>query len=351
MRKLIVADVKSYNKSGRLLGHYLPVAQNYMELYNSYCSVIIAGGQIFGKYFKKDSYMPLPYEFVDSNNWFRNKLHVLMNCKYLFCCVSYEDVIVIQQSGLLTAILGIALFAKKKSNIYIISYDTDVISSFVGRMIYKWAKPKLKGVLCSHRHVAEAYKIASCIVPDYIYSKDSLCEFGQLQDKRYDIAIVGGIVPDKGVVEAAKYLVRTNHKVLIAGMADEQTSAELNEICSASQNVELRLGFISEGDFCTYIRDSRFCMLNYHGTYEDRSSGVALDILFNGTPIIGHRCKALNFIEEENMGYLYNSMDDIDWNVLKDIQRYKAYQQSISNYLLKQKRYRQNVMDFLGIKK
>lgn len=350
MKRLIIADVKSRNDKGKSFGHYVPVAHNYLDLYKEYCNIKIAGGPIYKSSFNNNEYFSLPYDFVPGLNWVRNKWRVLMNCRYLFKHTLKEDIIIIQESALVTAILGIALFAKNKRNIYLISYDTDAVSSFFKRIIYNCAKFKIKGILCPNKYVADAYKLPNCIIPDYIYTKNFINASVQIQNKKYDIAIIGGIVPDKGVVEAAKYLAKkTNYKILIAGRADEQTARELNNICILSQNIELRIGFVSADDYCTYIRSARYCMLNYQGCYKDRSSGVVLDIIFNGTPIIGHRCKALNFIENENIGYLFDHLDDIDWSILNDPQRYTTYLQGISNYLVKQKIYKKNVIEFLGI--
>ena len=306
MKRLVLADVKSQNDKGKSIGHYFSVAQNYLDLYSDCCQVKVAGGPMFKTRFNEKDIFQLPHDFIIGQNWLRNKWRVLMNCKYLFKHTSVNDIIVIQQSGLSTAILGIALFAKKKRNIYIISYDKDAVSSFAKRLIYQFAKQKIKGLLCPSRHVADAYCLPSCIITDYIYPfYTNKLSFVPFEEKKYDVAIIGSICHGKGVIKAAETLTQTNYKVLIAGKADKQLSEQLEKICLSSSNIELRLGFVSDDDYCKYIRAARFCILNYHGVYEDRSSGVVLDILFNGTPILGHRCKALMFVEKEDVGVLF----------------------------------------------
>lgn len=347
MKRLIIADVKSYNNKGKSTGHYFAVAQNYLDLYSDCCEVKVAGGPIFKTHFNDKDMFLLPYDFIPGENWLKSKWRVLKNCRYLFKHTLADDRIVIQQSGLSTAILGIALFAKKKRNIYVIAYDTDAVTSPIKKLIYKIAKRKIKGLLCPHEHVAKVYGIPNCIVTDYIYAKKVTEPSVTFENKKYDIAIVGSICHGKGVPEAAKVLAKTNCRVLIAGKADKQLADNLHEICDISKNIELHIGFISNEDYYRYIREARFCLLNYHGVYEDRSSGVALDIIFNGTPILGRRCTALNFVEKENVGLLYDDLEKFNFSDILKRENYCTYLNGITDYLKKQHKYKKKVVDFL----
>jgi len=350
MKRLIIADVKSYNNNGKSTGHYFAVAQNYQDLYSDYCEVKVAGGPIFKTKFDKKDLFLLPHDFIPNKNWLKSKWQVLMNCRYLFKHTLTEDKIVIQQSGLSTAILGIALFAKRKSNIYVIAYDTDAVASPIKKMIYKLAKHKIKGLLCPHEHVANAYGIPNCIITDYIYAKKEIVPVTTFENKKYDIAIIGSICHGKGVPEAAKVLTKKNCRVLIAGKADKHLADKLHEICDIANNIELQIGFVSYENYYKYIREARFCLLNYHGVYEDRSSGVALDIIFNGTPILGHRCTALNFVEEENVGLLFDDINKFDFSILLQKDNYSNYLNGITSYLTKQKEFMKNIIEFLNLR-
>lgn len=352
MKRIVIADVKSYNSNGRSTGHYFSVSKNYLDLYQGICPVIVAGGPIYQNFIEGKNYFCLPYDFVVGRNWVKNKWNVLMNCRFLFRRTTPDDIIVLQQSGLSTAIMGIALFATIRNNIYVIAYDTDAVSSSFKRLIYKMAKKKICGIICSHKSVAESYKLPCCIVPDYIYPfwkyRRAPLSF---QNKKYDIAIVGIISWDKGVVEAAEFLSKTKYKVLLAGKAaDNQLALKLKEICDSSKNIELHLGFIENEIYYNYIREARFCLLNYRGTYEERSSGVALDIIFNNTPILGRKCKALSFVEKFNVGYLYDDISKVDFNVIMDACAYDILLTNISKYLSKNESYRNQVAAFLRLK-
>ena len=351
MKKLIIADVKSSNNHGKCTGHYFAVAQNYLDLYQSVCEVKVAGGPIFATRFKKDNLFPLPYDFKSTKNKLLNKWKVLQNCRHLFRNTSIDDIIILQQSGLSTAIMGIALFAARKRNIYLIAYDTEAVTSFTKRLIYQFAKSKIKGVLCPNKSVADAYGISNCIVTDYIYPEDKKTIPIAYENKKYDIAIVGSIWPDKGVLEAVKCLSKTQYRVLVAGKGDKTITKQIEDICKSAENIELHIGFVKDEDYCKYIRQARFCMLNYRGVYENRSSGVVLDILFNGTPIIGHRCKALNFVENENVGILFDIIENFDFSITHNKNLYISLMDGITNYLYKQKLYKQKVIDFLSLHK
>lgn len=348
MKRLIISDVKSLSMDGKSVGHYFSLSQNYLDLYSDYFDVKVAGGPIYHQQFQKKDYFPLPNDFIEGENWFKNKLRVLKNCRYLFKKTDSNDIIIIQQAGLSTVLLGIALYAKKKSNICIIAYDTDAISSKIKKIICYFAKPKIKAIICPTDRILNAYKIKGCVVTDYIYAKKNVCTFIPYEKREYDIAILGRICAEKGVLEAAKYLANTKYKILIAGKPDKELISSINNICKSSSNIKLILDFISDEDYYNYIRHSRYCLLNYHGTYNDRSSGVVLDNLFNGTPILGHNCQALSFIKKEKLGYLFEHINDLDLDGIINKNMHEMYIRNIINYLQKQKMYKKKVIDFFN---
>lgn len=350
MKRLIIADVKSNNNHGKCTGHYFAVAQNYLDLYSKICPTIVAGGPIFKDNFKECQIFPLPFDSIVGMNPIINKWNTLNNCRYLFKSIQNNDVVVMQHSGASTTFMGIALFAKKKHNVFVIQYDTEAISTPLKRIIYHWAKRKIKGFICPSERITKAYDKEGCIVTDYIYPNEKTNIATPFENKVYDIAIVGSICPDKGVVEAVKQLAKTKLRVLVAGMADIKQTAVIKEICQSASNIELKLGFVSDNDYYGYIQKARYCMLNYHGVYEDRSSGVVLDILFEGTPILGHRCKALQFVEKEKVGLLFDNVANFNFDAINDKSLYTSLQKSIVCYLNKQKAYKEKMIDYLNLK-
>ena len=349
-QRLILADVKSLNIDGHSIGHYFSLAHNYLDNYASIFDTKIGGGPIYKTQFTPEVLFALPYDSLEKGNSIKNKWHVLKNCYYLFHKTTPKDIIVLQHSGASTTFLGIALLGRKKNNIYVIQYNTDALKSLFQRLIYRLAKKKIKGIICPSAKIGEAYQRPYCIVTDYIYPKSPDFfhqEKRSYKDKNYDFAVVGGIYPDKGVVEIANYLKGTKFTLLIAGAANTELSNQLKNIAESSENIELHLGFVSDNEYYNFIRSSRYCILNYHGVYSNRSSGVVLDILFNGTPIIGHQCNALQFVKDEKVGFLFKNIQDFNPEMFLHEQIYENYLRYINVFLLKQKDYRNRFINFI----
>lgn len=351
MKRIIIADVKSNNNNGRSTGHYFSLAQNYLELYNSICNVKIAGGPIYKTKFQDTDLFKLPYDNIVGENPIVNKWRALRNCYTLFRKTSKNDIIVLQHSGIITTLFGIFLFGSNKHNIYIIQYNTEAISSPQGRFIYRLTKRKIRGVLCPNDEVGKAYKIPYCVVTDYIYTEKKSTPIIGYKQKQYDFCIVGSIWPDKGVVEVAKMFSKTNYSLLIAGKpCNEEIKNELINITKNRSNIELRLEHIPDKDYYDYIQKSKYCILNYQGCYNNRSSGVILDILFNQVPVIAKRCNATTFIEKEKSGYLYNNIEEFNPNFVLNETIYNKYMNGIKSFLSKQEEYKQKIISFFNQK-
>lgn len=349
MKRLIIADIKSYNNNGKSTGHYYAVAQNYLDLFSDICDVKVAGGLIYQNKFSKNQLFALPNETGPNNSFFINKLNIIKNAYYLFHNTKYEDVIIMQKSGSITMFITIALFASKKRNkIYFIEYDTESINSKIKQIIYSIAKKKIRGIICPNKMVGNAYKIPYCVVTDYIYYKQNQVRLN-FSEKIYDFCVIGSIWPDKGVIEVADFFKNTNYKLIIAGKpCDNTIKNRLLSIAKECSNIKLHLDYISEDEYYKYIRESKYSILNYKGCYNERSSGVVFDMIFNGTPIIGHRCNAFKFIEDENLGILYKDIENIDLSKILKIDIYNSYINNIDDYLYKQAEYRDKLFNFLS---
>ena len=353
MKRLIIADVKSNNNKGRCTGHYFALAQNYLNLYQNECLVLVGGGPIYKSNFRKEDLFILPYDSISNKSGIHNKWKVLMNYHHLFSKTVPEDVIVLQMASAVTTFVGIILFAKKWNNIYCIQYSEDPLSSLIKRWIYKIARKKIKGTLCPNSRIGQAYTRPYCEVTDYIYPHyNQPLNHTTYHEKKYDFTIIGSIWPDKGVLEVAEQFAYTGHQLLIAGNTHDTSYANaLRKIAQKHKNIELHIGFISDNDYYQYIQQSRYCILNYQGVYVNRSSGVVLDILFNGTPVIGHRCNALKFIEEKHVGCLYDDIQNFHPDTVLNEIIYNQYITHIKNYLYQQKEYKKRVVHFLKLQK
>ena len=128
-----------------------------------------------------------------------------------------------------------------------------------------------------------------------------------------------------------------------------QIGEELQKVCRGAENISLHLGFVSNDNYDRWIYESRYCMLNYQGTYSERSSGVVLDVLFRGVPVVGHRCFATLFVENEGCGFLFDDVNSFTPADVLTEQKYIGFLGGIRSYLAKQKQYRRNVLDFFEL--
>lgn len=166
-----------------------------------------------------------------------------------------------------------------------------------------------------------------------------------------DFSIVGRISSEKGIVDVVKKLANTSFKILVAGNPQNQKiKSEIQEAALGASNIELRLEFITDTDYYKFIRQSRYCILNYQGAYaNDRSSGVVLDMLFNGVPVIGHRCSALKFVEDYGLGFLYDDIKNFNPSSVMNDSFYIDCRKSIINYIHRQKMHINHLKNFIKL--
>lgn len=350
MRRLIIADIKSFNNYGVQTGHYFSVARNYQELFRCDIEVKIAGGPIYKTGFNEDELLLLPYDYQAGDSEIKNKLRVIKNYKFLINHTTPDDVIVIQMSGASTVFLAMGVFPHiGKRTIYSIQYDNEVIDSKIKRLIYSIAKKRVKGFICPSEQIAQKYEKPYCVVSDYICSSD-YCEQSLLsyEEKEYDFLFIGRIVPEKGIPEALEFLVTQKCKVLVAGRpVNAEIENRIRDVVGTNPNFDLRLGFVDRSDYYQYIRKSRYCFLNYGGVYLNRSSGVVLDSIFNGTPVLANRCHAMKFIEEMGVGSLFGELQEIDIKRLLSVETYTQYLRSIPVFCERNKREKEILSSFI----
>lgn len=345
MKTIIVADIRSNVVNGRISGHIVPVARNYLEVLGSDFDVKIAAGPAILNSFGKNDCIVLPYNVCSKSA--KDKVKIFINFLVLLW-KARGKVIILQQASVSTSFIAIALFFWWSSKIYQIQYNTDALNSTAKRIIHKLAKRKITGTICPSERIGKAYGSSYCVVPDYLFSNQHI-EILPFSERTWDVGIIGGITANKGVVEAAETLSKTDYKVLIAGRICEPGLEEsLKWIASKGSNIDLRLGFLSDDDYCKFIHTSKYCILNYKGTYFDRSSGVVLDVLYNGTPVVGTRCEALNLVERSGTGCLYDDIREVKWESLFAENQYNMYLDSIRTFLDSQDGFVAKLKSYIG---
>lgn len=343
--RLIIADVRSTSTDGIAAGHYFTVAQNYLDLFGKEMDVRVAGGPVYGNRFG-DQLLRLPYDYVTGCTEARNKKAVFRNVRALLREAD-EDVVVFQCSAVATSFLGIALFKRKKTKVYMIQYSTEALNTPLKKGLYALCKHKISGVICPNATIGGAYGRPMCVVSDYI-SLGKMRTPVPYAQKQYDFGMVGLITADKGVIEAAKRLRNTPYRVLIAGrVQDAGLEKELREVCSGAANMVLRLEYLSEAAYDEAIRQCRYCILNYSPNYSLHSSGAVFDILFRGVPVVGSCCSALRMIKENGLGVTMDTIEGMKPEELLKEAVHESYVSRIAQYCKMQTQEQKKLLDFL----
>lgn len=347
MKRVIIADIDSrLSKKGLMGGHGLAVASMYSNIFEKVCDVKIAGGQGYAKHFK--NYVPLPSDARTGGNFIINKIRNLCNLYSLFRN-NADSTIILQSCAVLTAYIGIFLFKKKRTKLFMIQYESRTIRSPFQKLLYACIKKHVNGIICSIESVGNAFGRPYCLVPDYIYtgtfSHEEPIPYTQ---KTYDFCMVGLIFPGKGTEEAAEKLAGKPYQVLIAGAPyTEEVRLHLEKVAASCRNIHLCMGYQSDEAYHQHITRSRYCLMNYTDTYSERSSGVVLDALFRGVPVIARRCAAVRMVDEFNMGTLYEDLDMVSLDSQFSETQYEEYLRNIARYKEAHKAYEEALIRFV----
>lgn len=345
-KRIIIADINSRCSNGVLTGHGLAVAKNYAALCDEETEVIVAGGPAYAPYFPHA--LILDYDADAALSAQENKRRNLHNIRQLFRLCPH-DTIIFQSCAVATVFLGIALYKPKTCRVLMIQYNTMGLDSFLKRALYRLAKPRIHGIICPEPAIGQAFGLPYCQVPDYIYTASEKPQPPKsYHEKKYDFCMLGIISRDKGMIEAAAKLAGSPYRVLLAGRpADAAVEQELRVIGSAAENIEMHLRYIGNEEYIDFIRDSRYCILNYSGAYSEHSSGVVFDMLFNGVPVVGRRCRALSFVEEYKIGTLFHQVESWNPRQLMSEELHRQLCRNISTYYHTHEKYRRMLMAFL----
>ena len=351
MGRVIIADLKSNNNYGVCTGHYYALAENYRDVFSTYCEVKIASGPIYLKRFKKEEMLLLPYDYIAGESKIKNLVRMFLNARFLFKQVRKDDVVIIQQSQPAMILFVLLLSFWGQCRLYQIQYSDEPMQRPLFKMMMKLFRKRIAGLICPNDIVGKAYCVPYIVVPDYIYvEREKTNKNTDFSKKKYDFAVVGRITSAKGVAETVKNMLGKDYSLLVAGTdQDKVFDQTLIDAATRSGNVKLDLSYISEEDYDNYIKSSRYCILNYQGYYAERSSGVVLDTIFRDVPVVGRKCRALQFVEDNKLGFLYDDINEFDFSKLLDEKMYASYLESIKVYKMEMLNYQKKLAVFLNI--
>ncbi len=327
--KLLFADLQSCSSNhGQSIGHFTALAARYVRLLRDYCYVTIAGGPVYQRYFNDDNLYCLPCDTSPAMSSGQSLLAMVKNAWRLFRKAK-NQIIILQYAKPFSNHIAV-LLAYRKCNLYLIQYSTNGIDTPIKRLIWRLIRHRVKGIICPNEEIGRAFGIPYCVVSDYIYIPEEEC---MRDEKKYDICLVGRITGAKGVTEAVRRLRNTRYKVLVAGLPQtRQIGMTVFEACKDVANIDLRLHYLSDNDYRECLRMSRYALLNYSDWYSVSSSGAVLDALFCKVPVIGRRCKTLQFIEDRGLGMIYDDINSFDFSRCCDDDIYNQLMNNIRDY-------------------
>ncbi len=347
-KRLFIADLRSHSDKGKTVGHWAFVAKMYRKIFGDLYDVKVAGGPAYRNHFTEEELCELPHNV--SNTTIRDRWHVMKNAIKLFK-EAEGGIIVLQQAAVQTYFIALALFYRRKSRLYLIQYSVESLKSRLGRFLYRLIRHKVDGILCSSEVVGKRFGRPYLVTPDYIYLKEEKSPLTKYEDKKYDFCVLGRISPEKGVPEVVGRFKNEQCNILIAGNPQtKELGDEIRCLCEGRSNIHLDLGFLDAGTYENYLKDSRYCILNYGGPYVDsaRSSGVVFDMLFHDVPVIGTRCGALEFVERHQMGRLYTDLSAFHIEDVLDESTYEGFRKNIAKYKDHHKIYLRQLRAFVG---
>lgn len=336
MEKLIIADTTSLVNNGELYGHGAEVAKNMQSVLSNDFDVIIAGS----KYYKKLGLKlkSLPFHV---NKGKECGLIVKMKCILnAVIALRMDAEVIIFQNQYITPVYWAIQHTKKNKRVYIIQY-TDPINTGKRKnegKLYLKIRDKIDGIITSSRSIGKKSGCRYFILPDYMPLNGILQVVRSAKTTPYDFCIVGTVSSKKKYEMVASAIKDTPYKCIIAGKFDDKSRLErIQEL--APNNITIIDSYISIEQYYNILRHSKFAILPYDQQhYACQSSGVVMEALYSGTPVIAPAIAPFQFVEEEKLGILYKH--DIA-EVLSGYNLEKDYTNDIYNYVeaLEQKKY------------
>lgn len=314
MKRVIIADITSLKKNGKIFGHFKKVNEMYINLLKREFDVEIAGGPI---YFKDGIHgVKLRYD-NDIDNMIGKYKKIIVKYKEIYNCIyllnNNNNATIIFQSYSLKSILISILLTNTNNKIYLIQYK-DELKNLVNKILYQLTKNKIAGIICSNQFIGESYDNKFIVMPDYIYNKKSIDT--NTYSQIYDFGMFGIISDGKDVEDVINRFRNTNYKVIIAGYFNDEERYDkiMND---KTDNILVINKYLDEHEYNAYIGKTKYVLLPYSEYYKSASSGVIYDVLFNKKPVITKNYDNFKFVKNYNIGVLYDKkLNEVDIDYL-----------------------------------
>ena len=314
--------------------------------------VVVAGGPVYSSYTGNKELLKYDVDLREldvTGTKLKAKIKEVLNGIQVL--KKHENSVIIFQDYSNTSLFLSICLQKTKSPVYIIQYKCE-INSGVNALLYKLAKKRIAGVLCTKKEVGEKYDIPYLVTPDYIYTDTKKVE-KESEEYSYDFGIFGIIRKGKDVVGVAKRFVGIERTLLIAGsIQDEDMRKDLENLAKENKNIVVINRYLSEEEYNHMISATRCMILPYVDEYyNESSSGVVYDALFEKKPVITRNYEIFDFVRAYKVGILYNSLNDVDFSEVMNESEFLICKDNIQSYLSDNQAYAQRLKEFVGREK
>lgn len=343
MKKVIIADISGFSYGGMPSAHYWKVARDYYFLLKNDFIASIAGPRIYKKTLSGYPLITLNHKIqgLKSYSIFENIKKIFFEiCNFKQILAHNSDIIIFQSCGFLSLIIGLIIF-RPKQRIYIMQY-TNRLNSDIYRKSYNYVKQKIDGTITGLYEVGKIYSDRVIVMPDYIYIEEN---FQKNQSRmKYDFLICGIMFPEKDVEQVVKVFSKTKLKVKISGYFHSKERFKLLKK-SAAENIEIEDKYLNNKQYNKLIEQTKFVILPYKEHYDEATSGVVYDAIFRRKPIITKALNSMEFVRENNIGFLYKKnigeFFDTDYD-------YNKLVKSIDIFLKQKQDYKMKIVNFIN---
>lgn len=314
-KKVGIVDTLTLTKDGRIYGHFNKTAEQFFSILSSNTEVAIIGGKTYCSYFEKQNIIRLPFfttkdEFDSKNKIIKYIIRIKSIINTLFSLASDCDVLIFQDANQ-TVLYTLLKYIPVQKDVYLIKYSVEKRNKT--NIAYAKIKDKISGIITSIEDVGNFYGTRYLIIPDYFPIETQKVEV----EKKYDFAVLGTGMLYKDYEDVVNCFKNRSERVLIAGhFSDLERFQKLKAISTA--NITLRNEYLSDSEYIECICSTKYILLPYKPEgYEEKSSGVVLDAVYRGVPVVTTDLKSFQFIKNSGIGYVYKGslssvIDEID---------------------------------------
>jgi hypothetical protein len=346
MKRVLIADITTLTYEDKLFGHFAKVANQYYQILSKKFDVRIAGGKTYKNYFKDYQLYQLPFfmKKIENNSGIAGKIKRKLKEIYNAwkCLHSNSDIIIFQCLNETPIYLALLFGCKKK--VYMIQYQKGLDCKYK-KILYDRIKNRIAGIIVSSDVVGKYYNINYIVLPDYF----PLVQATKVSDKNliYDVTILGTANAWKDYVGAVTHFRNSKWKMLIAGkFTDESLYNATMKL--KTDNIIVINRYLTEVEYQSYLKSSKYIMLPYKEEYEDKSSGVLLEAIYAEKPVIVPDISTFDIVNKYKLGIVYKDLSDLKIYKERLLDEYEYYQKNVQAYIDKMRIKSDELIEFIN---